>query len=70
MLAPAATPPKILARLNTEIMQIVSSTEVRERFANQGGETRATPRDEFAVLIDRDLRRWNTVVNAAGMRAE
>ena len=70
VLAPAATPPKILARLNTEIMQIISSAEVRERFANQGGEARATSREAFAALIDSDLRRWHTVVNAAGLRAE
>lgn len=70
VLAPAATPPRILARLNSELVQIVSSTEVRERFANQGGEARSTSREEFAALIDSDLRRWRTVVNAAGLRAE
>jgi tripartite-type tricarboxylate transporter receptor subunit TctC len=70
VLAPAATPQGILARLNAELVQIVNSADVRERFANQGGEARATTREEFAALIDRDLRRWQTVVSAAGLRAE
>lgn len=70
VLAPAATPPRILARLNSEIVQIAGSSDVRERFANQGGEARSSSREEFAALIDSDLRRWQTVVNAAGLRAE
>lgn len=70
MLAPAATPVPILTRLNSEIVQIVNSTEVRERFANQGGEARTSTRGEFATLIDSDLQRWRQVVVAAGLRAE
>jgi tripartite-type tricarboxylate transporter receptor subunit TctC len=70
MLAPAATPVPVLARLNKEIVQIVNTNDVRERFANQGGEARSTTREEFAALIDRDLQRWRQVVSAAGLRAE
>lgn len=68
--APSATPQGILARLNTELVQIAGSAEVRERFANQGGEARSSTREAFAALIDRDLRRWQAVVKAAGLRAE
>ena len=68
--APVATPQAILARLNTDLVQIANSTDVRERFASQGGEARASTRDEFAALIATDLRRWQTVVKAAGLRAE
>lgn len=70
VLAPAATSPNILTRLNTELVQIAGSNEVRERFANQGGEARTSTRAEFAALIARDLSRWQTVVSAAGLRAE
>ena len=70
VLAPAATSPNILARLNAELVQIAGSSEVRERFANQGGEARTSTRAEFVALIARDLSRWQTVVSAAGLRAE
>lgn len=70
LFAPAAVPQPLLTRLNTELMQIVASADVRERFANQGGEARASTREAFAALIDHDLRRWQTVVQAAGLRAE
>lgn len=68
--APAATPQPVLARLSSDLMQIVNSAEVRERFASQGGESRASTREEFSALIATDLRRWQTVVKAAGLRAE
>ena len=68
--APTATPPAILARLSTDLVQVANSAEVRERFASQGGEARSSTRDEFAALIAADLRRWQTVVSAAGLRAE
>ena len=68
--APAAVPTLILTRLNSEIVSIANTAEVRERFAHQGGEAITTTRAEFSALIDRDLRRWQTVVQAAGLRAE
>jgi len=70
LFAPAAVPTFILTRLNSEIVRIANSAEVRERFAHQGGEALTTTRAEFAALIDRDLRRWKSVVQAAGLRAE
>ncbi len=70
VLAPSATPQSILTRLNGELVQIADSAEVRERFANQGGEARSATREAFIALIEQDLRRWQTVVKAAGLRAE
>lgn len=68
--APAATPADIVTRLNTELVHIANSSEVRERFANQGGEARSSTRAEFAALIERDLLTWRQVVQSAGLRAE
>ena len=68
--APAATPLPVLTRLSSDLVQIVSSADVRERFANQGGEARSSTRAEFIALVDSDLRRWQAVVKAAGLRAE
>ena len=70
VLAPAVTPPPILTRLNAELTRVVAGNDVRERFAAQGGEARSATRAEFAALIERDMRTWRTVVNAAGLRAE
>lgn len=68
--APAATPADIVARLHTELTRVANSSDVRERFATQGGEARSSTRAEFAALIERDLRTWRDVVRSAGLRAE
>ncbi len=70
LLAPAGVSASILDRLNTELVQIVAGADVRERFANQGGEARSSTRAEFAKLIDSDLEKWRIVVGAARLRAE
>ncbi len=56
--------------MNLTDTRIVGIGEVRERFASQGGEARTSTRAEFAALIAHDLSRWQTVVSAAGLRAE
>ena len=68
--APAATPPSIVTRLNADLVHIAGLPEVRERFAGQGGEARASTRPEFVTLVERDLARWRQVVNAAGIKVE
>ncbi len=68
--APSGTPGPVLTRLNQDLVRVANSAEVRERFASQGGEARSSTREEFAALIEQDLRRWQTVVKAAGLRAE
>ncbi|HEX9571749.1 MAG TPA: tripartite tricarboxylate transporter substrate-binding protein, partial [Burkholderiales bacterium] len=39
LLAPAKTPPGIVARLNAEVIKILDLPDVKERFAEQGLET-------------------------------
>jgi tripartite-type tricarboxylate transporter receptor subunit TctC len=70
VLAPAGVADPVLARLNAMLVQIVAMADVRERFAAQGGEARATTRAEFVALIAHDLARWRQVVHAAGLKAE
>lgn len=70
LFAPAATPGAIVTRLSHELVQVANSSEVRERFATQGGEARSSTRAEFAAVIERDLNTWRDVVRSAGLRAE
>jgi tripartite-type tricarboxylate transporter receptor subunit TctC len=46
MMAPAGTPPEILARVHAEIVKFVQSPEIRNRFANQGVELQASATPE------------------------
>ncbi len=70
LLAPAGTPKQIVARLNTEITQILSSPEMRETLANQGLDVVTSTPEQFAALMKTDLARWAQVIKTAGIRAE
>jgi tripartite-type tricarboxylate transporter receptor subunit TctC len=69
--APAGTPPEIVARLNAEVNKILASAETQEKLGPQGFELSAplTP-EEFTKLIADDLKYWVPVVKAAGAKAD
>jgi tripartite-type tricarboxylate transporter receptor subunit TctC len=64
--APDGTPPDIVARLNAEIVRIVSSPDVRDLFLKQGAESYATSPQEFTRIVQRDVAKWAKVVKASG----
>ena len=67
---PARIPPDIVRRLNSEIVSVLKSPEVRERLASQGVEATPTTSAEFGRLLVSDLERWAKVVQRAGIRLE
>jgi tripartite-type tricarboxylate transporter receptor subunit TctC len=71
MMAPAGTPPEILARVHAEIVKFVQSPEIRTRFANQGVELQAsaTPM-EFTAFLRTEYARWAKVLDEAGIKPE
>ena len=70
MLAPAATPPAIIARLNAEILKALNAPDVRERFAAQGTEAMGGTPGEAAAFIRSEIERWGPVVKKAGVKAD
>jgi tripartite-type tricarboxylate transporter receptor subunit TctC len=70
VLAPAGTPKPIIERLNTEIVKIVTSPEVKERFAKQGVEVAPTTPEKFNAYLRSEVDRWGKVVHDAGIKAD
>jgi tripartite-type tricarboxylate transporter receptor subunit TctC len=70
VLAPAGTPKPIIDRLNTEINKIISSPEVKERFAKQGVEVALTTPEQFNTFLKSEVDRWGKVVHEAGIKAD
>lgn len=67
--APDGTPADIVAKLNTEIVRIVRSAEVRELLLKQGAESYAATPAEFTKVVERDIAKWAKVVKASGAKA-
>jgi tripartite-type tricarboxylate transporter receptor subunit TctC len=70
LLAPAATPPPIITRLNRDLTQVLSTPEMKERLLGAGVEARASSPAEFSNLIARDISRWADVVRKAKIPME
>ncbi len=70
VVAPAATPKEIVARLNREIVKVMSLPDVRDKFLQQSVDPASSSADEFALLIRDEVARWGKVIRAAGIRLE
>lgn len=70
VVAPAATPRPIVVRLSTELMRIVALPEVRRQIAAMGMEPLGGTPEQFASVLDADVRRWAEVIRAEGIRTQ
>jgi tripartite-type tricarboxylate transporter receptor subunit TctC len=68
--APAGTPPDIVKRLNTEIVRIINSPDVREKLAALGAEPAPNTPEEFAALVKADVAKWADVVKKSGAKVD
>jgi len=70
LVAPPATPPAILARLNRDVNEIIDSAEGKEALAAQGLESEPGPPEAVSARIRSDIQKWREVAAKAGIRAE
>jgi tripartite-type tricarboxylate transporter receptor subunit TctC len=68
--APTGTPRDIVTRLNTDIVRVVRSPDVRELFLKQGAEAFATSPEEFTKIVERDVSKWAKVVKVSGAKPD
>ena len=71
VVAPAGTPPDIVARLGLELQRIQATAEFRELLAKFGMDPVAphTPAD-FSAMVKSDVERWAKAVAASGTRVD
>ncbi|MBP0495531.1 tripartite tricarboxylate transporter substrate binding protein [Roseomonas indoligenes] len=70
LLAPAATPPAIVARLHAAAAEALSVPATREALLRQGYEVVADSPADFAAHLDGQLTLWADVVRRGGIRGE
>jgi tripartite-type tricarboxylate transporter receptor subunit TctC len=70
IVAPAGTPPEIVARLNAETQRVLAQPDVRERLEKEGAELiPGSPRD-LGAIIEADLRAWKKLIADARLQLE
>ena len=68
--APARTPREIVERLNQEIVRVITSPDVKQRFFDAGVEVVGSTPDEFARRIRAEIDFWAKIVKAGGIKVE
>ena len=70
IMAPAATPKDIVARLNREMVTALQTPAVKSRLANEGAEAVGNTPEAAAALVRADLDKWVDVVRRTGIKLE
>lgn len=70
LMAPAATPQPIIARLSTEIDKVLHQPDVVERFVQLGAEPVGGTPAELTRFIASETPKWREVVKTSGAKAE
>lgn len=70
LLAPAGTPPPVVARLSGEAVRAMRSAETQDSLAKQGFDVVASSPPEFAGWIRSESAKWSKVIRASGATAD
>lgn len=70
LVAPAATPKAIVARLHAEVQKALQTVEVRQRMASVGGEVVPGSAEQFGALIHSERIRYEKVVRDASIKPD
>jgi tripartite-type tricarboxylate transporter receptor subunit TctC len=69
-LAPAKTPPAIVAKLQAAFAKVLAMPEVKDKLFAQGAEAAPSTPAEFERRIHEELKQWEYVIREAKIKAE
>ena len=70
LVAPAGTPPAVLARLEKALADVLEMPDVRKRLTDMGAVVTPLKSKEFGDYIRSEITKWAEVVNKAGVKPE
>jgi len=70
LMAPAGTPPAVIARLNRELNAALASEDVKERLATEGAESLPGTPEAYAADVAGDEKKWGGLVKKLGLKVE
>jgi len=70
IVGPAGIPRDIVSKLNSELTKILSSEEMKQRFAKQGTEVRTGTPESLGQWLSTEQARWAKVVKESGEKFE
>jgi len=70
IVAPAGTPPEIIAKLHAALSQVQDMPAVQKQFDLQGAAVQKMSSAQFGTFMVNEIKRWGRVVKEAGIKAE
>jgi tripartite-type tricarboxylate transporter receptor subunit TctC len=70
VVAPAGTPPAVVARLNKAIADGVKSPVMQQRFAKTGARLVGDTSEQFAAQIRAEYKSWGEIIKSAGIKPQ
>jgi len=70
LLAPAATPARIIGRVNAEVVKALRAPEVEKRLDDLGAVPAPSSPEQFASILKRDGEVWGKLIRDKNIRAE
>jgi tripartite-type tricarboxylate transporter receptor subunit TctC len=70
LLAPAATPPSVVDRLNGELRTLLASDEARKRIVADGGDPFASTAAEYESYIARETAKWSALIRRLDLKVD
>jgi tripartite-type tricarboxylate transporter receptor subunit TctC len=70
LLAPAATPKDVIAKLNAEFNKALKTPELSKRLGDEGADPAGGTPEEFVALIKGDIPKWGKVVKESGAKVD
>ncbi len=68
--APAGTPKAIVDKLNAEMLKALATNEMRDRLAAVGADIVATNPARYTEFIIAEMKKWETIIRATGVKVE
>lgn len=69
-LAPAKTPPAVVARLNAEINKAIAHASLKDRLSDMGVVPQAMSPEQFGRFLAAETEKWAAVIKRANIQAE
>ncbi len=70
VLAPAGTSRPIITRLNSEIIKVLGTPEVKAKLASMGVDIDTSTPEEFGAFIETEMKKWARVIKEGNIRVE
>src|SRR5215467_4458658 len=67
MFAPAGTPKAVVGKINSELVRMLETPEIRRRISQEGVDPIGSTPEQFAERVKSEIAKWSDVIKASGI---